>query len=110
MKKLFFIVTLLAIIFTSCAPTKIKALSNETDSNESTVSFKDFFNPVVLVHESNLATSAEIVVDKNTGVLYVRKYGMYQWGMSPIYDSDGSVMTKTKWLEKYSKTLKNNIK
>lgn len=110
MKKLFFIATLLAIIFTSCAPTKIKVLSNETESNESTVSFKDFFNPVVLVHESNLATSAEIVVDKNTGVLYVRKYGMYQWGMSPIYDSDGSVMTKTKWLEKYSKTLKNNIK
>lgn len=107
MKKLFFIATIvLAIIFISCAPTKIKALSDETESNESTVSFKDFFNPIVLVNESNLATSAEIVVDKNTGVLYVRKYGMYQWGMSPIYDSDGSVMTKTKWLEKYSKTLK----
>lgn len=43
MKKLFFIATLLAIIFTSCAPTKIKVLSNETESNESTVSFKDFF-------------------------------------------------------------------
>ena len=107
MKKLFFIVTLiLAIIFTSCAPTKTKIFSNETENEESMVSFKDFFNPVVLVHESNVVTSAEIVVDKNTGVLYVRKYGMYQWGMSPIYDSDGSIMTKTKWLEKYSKTLK----
>lgn len=105
MKKLFFIATfVLAIIFTSCAPTKIKALSNEIESQESMASFKDFFNPIVLVHESNLAISAEIVVDKNTGVLYVRKYYMYQWGMSPIYDSDGSVMTKTKWLEKYSKT------
>ena len=44
MKKLFFIATLvLAIIFTSCAPTKIKALSNEIESEESMASFKDFF-------------------------------------------------------------------
>ena len=59
MKKLFFIVTLvLAIIFTSCAPTKTKIFSNETENEEQTVSFKDFFNPVVLVHESNVVTSA----------------------------------------------------
>ena len=44
MKKLFFIVTLvLAILFTSCAPTKIKSLSNETESEESMAFFKDFF-------------------------------------------------------------------
>ena len=107
MKKLFFIVTtVLLIMFTSCAPTKIKTLSNETESNESMASFKDFFNPVVLVNESNVATSFEIIMDKNTGVLYVRKYSIYACCMSPIYDSDGSVMTKTKWLKKYSKTLK----
>lgn len=30
--------------------------------------------------------------------LYIWKYSSYQWGMSPIYDSDGSVLTKEKWL------------
>ena len=39
-------------------------------------------------------------MDKNTGVLYVQKWSGHQWGMSPIYDSDGSVLTKEKWLTK----------
>ena len=40
-------------------------------------------------------------MDKNTGVLYVRKSSGYQWGMSPLYDSDGTIMTKEKWFSKY---------
>ena len=48
-------------------------------------------------------TSMAIVMDKNTGVIYVWKRSGYQWGMSPIYDSDGSVLTKEKWLAKRAK-------
>ena len=39
-------------------------------------------------------------MDRNTGVLYVRKVSGYHYGISPIYDSDGSVLTKEKWLAK----------
>jgi hypothetical protein len=98
MKKIIFIlITIISIIFTSCnAPTEIKTIS--ADSVESTATFEDFFNPVVLVYNDNDETSMAIVMDKNTGVLYVWKRSGYKWGMSPIYDSDGSVLTKEKWL------------
>jgi len=42
-------------------------------------------------------------MDRNTGVIYVMKWSSYHWGISPIYDSDGSVLTKEKWLAKRTK-------
>lgn len=61
--------------------------------------FKDFFDPVTIVQVNKYETSTAIIMDKNTGVLYICKQSGYQWGMSPIYDSDGSVMTMEKFLE-----------
>lgn len=103
MKKIIFILVLTAsIIFTGCnAPTEIKITEISTGKTEG-VTFTDFFNPVELVHADNDETSPVIVMDKNTGVLYVQKNTGYKWGMSPIYDSDGSVLTKEKWLTKYA--------
>ena len=103
MKKIIFILMVAAsIVFTACnASTEVKTIS--ADGVESLNIFEDFFNPVELVYAGENDTSMVIVMDKNTGVLYVQKWSGYQWGMSPIYDSDGSVLTKEKWLAKRAK-------
>lgn len=102
MKKIIFTLMVIAsTIFVSCnAPTEIKVVELSTGKTELGATFTDFFDPVELVHFSSDNISSAIVMDKNTGVLYVRKASGYQWGMSPIYDSDGSVLTKEKWLAK----------
>ena len=102
MKKIILILIIASAIFVSCnAPTEVRTLS--ANGIESVATFTDFFDPEILVHVDNDETTTAIIMDKNTGVLYVRKMTGYQWGMSPIYDSDGSVLTKEKWLAKRPK-------
>ena len=100
MKKIIFILmTIASIIFVSCnAPTEVKTIQVNGVESVNTYNFNDFFNPEELVYVSRDETSMAIVMDKNTSVIYVWKRSGYQWGMSPIYDSDGSVLTKEKWL------------
>ncbi len=100
MKKIIFILMIIAsIVFASCnAPTEVKTIQVNGVESVNTYNFNDFFNPEELVYVSRDETSMAIVMDKNTGVIYVWKRSGYQWGMSPIYDSDGSVLTKEKWL------------
>lgn len=99
MKKLILMMLIISSIFVSCnAPTEVKVVELSTSKLDIGATFTDFFDPVELVYWSNDTTSAAIIMDKNTGVLYVRKSSGYQWGMSPIYDSDGSILTKEKWL------------
>lgn len=99
MKKTIVLMLIASAIFVSCnAPTKVNVGELSTGKTELGATFTDFFDPIELVHMSRDNTSSAIVMDKNTGVLYVRKAAGYQWGMSPIYDSDGSVLTKEKWL------------
>lgn len=100
MKKIIFILMVLAsVVFTACnAPTEVKTIQVNGVESVNTYNFNDFFNPEELVYVSRDETSMAIVMDKNTGVIYVWKRSGYQWGMSPIYDSDGSVLTKEKWL------------
>lgn len=102
MKKIIFILMIIAsIVFASCnAPTEVKVSELSTGKAEFGATFTDFFDPVELVHSSSDNLSTAIVMDKNTGVFYVQKVSGYQWGISPIYDSDGSVLTKEKWLAK----------
>jgi len=100
-KTIFTLMLIVSAIFVSCnAPTEVKVVELSAGKSELGSTFTDFFDPVELVHFNSDITSAAIVMDKNTGVLYVRKASGYQWGMSPIYDSDGSVLTKEKWLAK----------
>ena len=100
MKKMIILMLIVSsAIFVSCnAPTKVNVGELSTGKTELGATFTDFFDPIELVHMSRDNMSSAIVMDKNTGVLYVRKSSGYQWGMSPIYDSDGSVLTKEKWL------------
>ena len=103
MKKIIFILMLVvSITFVSCAPTEVKVVELSTGKAEIGATFTDFFDPVELVHISRDELSTAIVMDKNTGVLYVRKISGYHFGISPIYDSDGSVLTKEKWLAKHA--------
>lgn len=102
MKKFILMLIVSLVIFTSCnAPTEVRISEISTDNAGISATFTDFFDPVVLVHSDSDETSGAIIMDRNTGVLYVRKWSGYQWGMSPIYDSDGSVLTKEKWLAKH---------
>lgn len=107
MKKIIFILMVVtSTIFVSCnAPTEVKVVELSTGKADIGATFTDFFDPIELVHASKDEISTAIVMDKNTGVLYVRKFSGYQWGMSPIYDSDGSVLTKEKWLAKRVKKV-----
>jgi hypothetical protein len=100
MKKIIFIMILVAsTIFMSCnAPTEVKVIELSTGKVELGANFTDFFDPVELVHADKNNISTAIIMDRNTGVLYVRKVSGYQYGMSPIYDSDGLILTKDKWL------------
>lgn len=99
MKKIILILIAVSAIFVSCnAPTEVKLSPGKAEIG---ATFTDFFDPIELVHMNNDTTSAAIVMDKNTGVLYVRKSSGYQWGMSPLYDSDGSILTKEKWLARH---------
>lgn len=105
MKKIIFILMIfVSIVFVSCVPTEIKTIS--TSGIELSVTAEDFFNPVEFVRSDYYR--ATIVMDKNTGVLYVWKHTGYHWGMSPVYDSDGSVLTKEKWLARQVERRKNN--
>lgn len=102
MKKIIFILTIIvSIVSVSCSvPAEVKVADLSTSKTEFGATFTDFFNPVELVRSDY--DRARIVMDKNTGVIYVWKRSGYQWGMSPIYDSDGSVLTKEKWLARHS--------
>lgn len=103
MKKIFLMLMVVSAIFVSCnAPTEVNVGELSTGKTELGATFTDFFNPIELVHANSDNTSAAIVMDKNTGVLYVRKSSGYQWGMSPLYDSDGSILTKEKWLTRHA--------
>ena len=103
MKKFFFAAIIaVSLLFTACdAPTEVRTLSS--NGIESSATFKDFFNAEEIVHSVSDNTSMQIIMDKNTGVLYIMKWSGYQWGISPIYDSDGSVMTMEKWQSKRAK-------
>lgn len=103
MKKIILMLIMSSVIFVSCnAPTEVNVGELSSGKAEVGAIFTDFFDPIELVHANSDNISAAIVMDKNTGVLYVRKSSGYQWGMSPLYDSDGSILTKEKWLARHA--------
>lgn len=109
MKKIIFVLMVaVSLVFVSCnAPTKVKTLSAGGVESATTYDFNDFFNIEEIVHVSRDEVSTAIIVDKNTGVLYVYKHSGYQFGISPIYDSDGSVLTYDKWFAEHIEGKEN---
>lgn len=96
MRKFIFIL-IISIIFVSCNDTHIEEVKIFSPNGiESTVSFEDFFNYEIIVKDNN--DTLRIIVDKNTDILYIMSY---HYGISPMYDSDGTIMTKEKWFAKY---------
>lgn len=96
MKK-FILMLIASIIFVSCNDTHIEEVKIFSPNGiESTVSFEDFFNYEIIVKDNN--DTLRIIVDKNTDILYIMSY---HYGISPMYDSDGTIITKEKWFAKY---------
>ena len=48
----------------------------------------EYFNLVVIYEDSS---STKIAYDKNTGVMYYIKSNFYAYGITPIYNADGSL-------------------
>jgi hypothetical protein len=94
MKK-FILMLIASIIFVNCSPTEVKIHS---PNGIETASLEDFFDFETIVISTN--GYLQIIMDKNTEVLYIMSY---HYGISPIYDSDGTIMTKEKWLAKRAK-------
>lgn len=104
MKKILILMLIALAIFVSCsAPTEVKAFSDTRTEPEiepvPTYTFKDFFDPVTIVHASQSELSTAIVMDRNTGVLYLHKRTGYQCDITPIMMADSTVLTMEKFLE-----------
>lgn len=90
MKK-FILMLIASIIFVSCnvPATEVKVHSSNGIEAAS-------FEVIGTGTNGNM----KIIMDKNTEVLYIMSY---HYGISPIYDSDGTIITKEKWLVKRAK-------
>lgn len=102
-KIIFVIMSIVSILFISCdcstkVPTEIPIVA--VGDKEVPQTFTDFFDPVVLIRGYSKDDGAilDIIMDANTGVLYIRRSNDYEYGINPIYDSDGTILTKEKWL------------
>lgn len=84
-------------IFVSCSASATEVKIYSPNEIESSATIEDFFDYEIIVRDTNCL---KIIMDKNTEVLYIMSY---HYGISPIYDSDGTIMTKEKWLAKRAK-------
>ena len=102
-KIIIVIISIISILFIYCdsntkVPTEVRIVA--VGGKEVPQTLTDFFDPVVLVRGYSQDDGAilDIIMDANTGVLYIRRSNNYEYGISPIYDSDGTILTKEKWL------------
>jgi hypothetical protein len=96
MRKFIFIL-IISIIFVSCNVPATEVKVHSSNGIEA-ASLEDFFDFETIVISTN--GYLQIIMDKNTEVLYIMSY---HYGISPIYDSDGTIITKEKWLAKRAK-------
>lgn len=48
--------------------------------------------PIISGHNPNAPYYETIIMDKETGVMYLTVYSMYQFGITPLLNADGSPM------------------
>lgn len=94
MKKIICIILCIVLIFTlcSCGNKKIVITKNNCVQPGSFFSDKTRF---ILVDESEcsgISPRARIYCDTVTGVLYMYVVNVYQAGITPLYNSDGTLM------------------
>ena len=98
-KKILAIALSLVLCFelTGCSSQQSTVELTECSSQQSTVELteNDINNYIDLVVICERYTSvlglAAVVYDRNTGVMYLIKMSGYQFGISPIYNSDGTI-------------------
>ncbi len=101
MKRFGIILILLAALGMSSCNVRYALATNEgtiveVESNQ----FCDLF----IVCKGQMPDGSIIIYcDKNTGVLYMGKDTVYQFGISPIMKADGTCLTLKEFKENYSK-------
>ena len=88
MKKKILALTLslaLCLGVTGCSSQQSNIEPPENDINK--------YIDLVVISEDNTSVwgITEVAYDRNTGVMYFVKRSVYQFGISPIYNSDGTV-------------------
>ena len=89
MKKLVLVLTtalVCSMMFTGCKTTVTEDVDNAT--------YQNAFNQFVVVEEryNGYYGTLSIMYDKDTKVMYYMYTSGYKCGLTPIYNSDGSVM------------------
>lgn len=102
-KIAFLCVTAIMLICTLNSCTRTVYVSEETGKEVQITRFQssDFCDMVQLDVDS--VDSFEIWVDRNTDVLYWVRHTGYQFGITPIMESDGTCLTYTEWKSNKSK-------
>ena len=91
------------LICTLNSCTRTVYVSEETGKEVQITRLKsnDFCDMVQLDVDS--VDSFEIWVDRNTDVLYWARHTGYQFGITPVMESDGTCLTYTEWKSNKSK-------
>lgn len=82
MKKIALIMALGLITLTGCCS------GHDVEPTQSSAANK--YIDLVVIYE-NLSQQTEVMYDKNTGVMYLCKYGQSSSFMTPIYNADGTL-------------------
>lgn len=53
--------------------------------------FANKYIDLVTIYKDDVCNNTEVLYDKNTKVMYFVRWGDYQFGITPIYNSDGTV-------------------
>jgi hypothetical protein len=81
MKKIALIMALTLTMLTGCS-------GHDVEPEQSSIANK--YIDLVVIYE-NLSQQTEVMYDKNTGVMYLCKYGQSSSFMIPIYNADGTL-------------------
>lgn len=82
MKKVICAILIIVLCFSLCGCGK-KEGENFTESERFTI---------VSGYNANAPYYEAIIVDKETGVMYLTMYSMYQFGITPLLNADGTPM------------------
>lgn len=99
MKKLLSILFVLCLIPMISGCDTIKPKSTQNNQNENT-RFKQVYSQVIV--DGN---ATDVILDKETGVEYLIIVSRYGYGITPLYNTDGSLKVNDEWNRKANENV-----